>query len=36
VVIDADGAVAGMFPGAVDFDDQAVLDTLDKVRSEQT
>lgn len=33
VVLDADGDVVGTFPGAVDFDDDAVLDALDEARS---
>lgn len=33
VVIDANGKVVGTFPGAVDFDDEAVLEALDTARS---
>jgi peroxiredoxin len=32
VVLDRDGQVAGTFPGAVDFDDDAVVTALDSVR----
>lgn len=32
VLIDADGTVVGLFPGAVDFDDEAILDALEQVR----
>jgi thiol-disulfide isomerase/thioredoxin len=33
VLLDADGAVAGTFPGAIDFDDTEVLAALDDVRA---
>lgn len=32
VVLDADGEVVGTFPGAVDFDDEAVLDAIAQAR----
>lgn len=32
VLLDAGGSVAGVFPGAVDFDDEAVLDALEQVK----
>jgi hypothetical protein len=34
VVLDAEGRVAGTFPGAVDFDDAEVLEVLDAVQAE--
>lgn len=33
VLLDADGTVAGTFPGAVDFDDAEILEAIDAVRS---
>ncbi len=32
VLLDAQGRVAGLFPGAVDFADQSILDALQRVR----
>ena len=32
VLLDAEGAVVGTFPGAVDFDDAEVLEALDELR----
>jgi thiol-disulfide isomerase/thioredoxin len=32
VLLDANGTVVGLFPGAVDFDDQDILDTLEQVK----
>ncbi len=32
VLLDADGKVAAVFPGAVDFDDQNILDALEQVK----
>lgn len=36
VVLDANGSVIGLFPGAVDFEDDAVLAALDQVRETQS
>ena len=35
VLLDANGAVVGLFPGAVDFDDQSILDALEQVKATQ-
>jgi peroxiredoxin len=35
VLLDADGVVVDLFPGAVDFGDEAVIAALDKVRAEK-
>lgn len=32
VLLDAEGSVAGVFPGAVDFEDEAILDAIDELR----
>jgi thiol-disulfide isomerase/thioredoxin len=32
VLLDANGAVVGLFPGAVDFDDHVIRDALEKVQ----
>lgn len=36
VVLDADGAVAATFPGAIDFDDDEVVAALDAVRADRS